>query len=189
MRALLTIAGLSCIAASAQDGLQIARELANESTRKSAVAKVVASGVNTVPILLSLSQSPPPEVNEYDLARGLADAFGQLKTKEAIPFLITHLSLERGRFVTPNTWMKGGEVIRERMPAISALIQIGPEASKASIYGWERIPLDDQVAAIFVVSQVQGVPEARGFLSATIAEANLKRYWAEEGIKAFDSAH
>ena len=127
MTAPLIIVGLFCITASAQNpnARELARQLADDSARATAVARIVASGSKTVPLLLSLSKKPPAQVNPYALSIGLADAFGQLKTKEAIPFLIKNISLQRG-LATPNTSMKTAEVIRQRMPAIAALIQIGP---------------------------------------------------------------
>jgi hypothetical protein len=132
-----------------------------------------------------LAKKPPAQLNQYQLFVGLADAFGQLKAKEAIPFLIENISLERGLH-TVNTSMKTAEVIIGRMPAVAALIQIGPAASQAVIDTWQKIGREDRIWAIIVVSQIRGVPEARTFLSSVAGEANLERLWAEEGLKAIN---
>jgi hypothetical protein len=131
-----------------------------------------------------MARMPPAQVDEYELFLGLADAFGRLKTEAAIPFLIKHINIQRG-LAAPNIWMKTGEVIQQRMPAIGALIQIGPPASKALIGTWPPRQEEDRLATIFVVSQISGVPEARGFLASAMGEANLEHHWAGEGLKRF----
>ena len=40
----------------------------------------------------------------------------------------------------------------------------------------------DRLPAIFVVSQIKGVPEARAFLETILANANAEKRWAEDGI-------
>lgn len=169
-----------------QSPLDVARQLARDATRQAAVSKIVAAGSNAVPLLISLAEKPPTEVNEYELSIGLAEAFGRLKTRDAIPFLMTHIKLQRG-LASPNTWLKTAEIIQQRMPAVAALIQIGPEASKALMDGWERMGNEDRLPAIFVISQISGVPEARAFLSSVLGEANMERYWAERALKLLDS--
>jgi hypothetical protein len=178
---------ISCVAATAQviSDQELPNRLANEATRRAAVDLIVASGMDKLPLLLSWTRNPPADINENELYVGLADAFGRLRAKEAIPFLIKNISIQRWHDV--NTWLKTPSVIEERLPAVAALIQIGPEASKALIRAsWEAMVAEDRLAAIFVISQVKGVPEARAFLSSALAEASLERYWAEEGLKRID---
>jgi hypothetical protein len=119
---------------------------------------------------------------------GLADVFGTLKTAEAIPFLIKNISLDRTRAV--NTWLKTPEIIEERLPAVGALVKIGPEACKALIRAtWKPMLHEDRLAAIFAVSRITSqykIPEAREFLSSVLASATLERYTAEEGLRNFD---
>ena len=188
MRGPLLIVGILCATASCADTktLEIARQLSNEGTRRNAVAQLVASGNDTVSLLLSLAKKPPAQLDEHALFVGLADAFGQLKTKEAIPFLIENISLERGVITTPNILLKTTEVIQQRMPAVAALIQIGPEASRAVMDAWTKIDSEDRIWAIIVVSQIRGVSEARAFLSSVVGEANQERLRAEEGLKAIN---
>lgn len=188
MRQSLLISTIFCMVVSAQvpNALGLARQLANESTRQNAIAAIVASGNETVPLLLSLTKKPPAQLNQHALFVGLADAFGQLKAKEAIPFLIKNIGLDRELIREPNISMKTAEVIKGRMPAVAALIQIGPAASQALIGTWQKIDRDDELWAIFVVSQIRGVPKAREFLSSVLGEANMERSFAEDGLKAMD---
>ncbi len=182
---LILAMGASQMVLYAQDPstLELARLLASDTTRQRGVARVVASGNNIIPILLSWTKSPPPQVDQNELYIGLADAFGQLKTKEAIPFLIKNISLQRWREL--NTWLKTAQVIEERLPAVAALVRIGKDASKALISEYQTLVAEDRLAAIFVVSMIQD-PEARTFLASVMGQANLERYWAEEGLKRLE---
>ncbi len=106
----LSIAALCCGFAAPQDpkSLEMARQLADESTRQSAVPRIVASGSNTVSQLLSWAKTPPTGVDEHGIYVGLADVFGQLKTEEAIPFLIKNISLDRDDLPAPNIMVENG---------------------------------------------------------------------------------
>ena len=137
-----------------------------------------------VPLLLSWTKNPPAQVDQHGLFVGLANAFAQLKAKEAIPFLIKNISLQRWILDMP-VWLKTDKVIEERLPAVAALVQIGPDASKAVISEYLTIEPDDRLAAIFVVARIRD-PEARGFLVSVLGRANMERYWAEEGLKRLD---
>src|ERR1700722_2581682 len=91
------LASIGCLSVCAQ-GVRdedLARMLADPSTRTDALASVAASGQSKEPLLLSWVLSPPVGVDSFELSIGLADAFGQLRTKEAIPFLIKNISIQR----------------------------------------------------------------------------------------------
>jgi len=190
--ALLAIAlaiGCGIMPAQGPGDKELARLLANASTRQSAVTSIVAGGSGKVPLLLSWARNPPTEVNENELYIGLADAFGQLQTKEAIPFLIKNIGLNRWNDV--NIWLKTAQVIEERLPAAAALTRIGPEASKALIRAsWDGMRPEDRLAAIFVVSRIASTikdgDEERAFLHSAVGQANVERYWAENGLKLLD---
>ena len=176
---------IGCMVALAQNRRdeELARLLADIKTRQKAVAGIVASPEGQVSVLLSWSEKPPRQVNESELYVGMAEVFGQLKTKAAIPFLIKNISLQRG-LPSPNTFMKTPQVIEQRMPAVAALIQIGPDAAKAVMRSFsERSDEGERLATIFVVSRIKGVPEARDFLTSVLGRANMERFWAEEGLK------
>ena len=161
--------------------------LSNDGTREAAVSTIQATGTAMVPLLLSWTRTPPPQVDREGLYAGLAYAFGRLRTQKAIPFLVKHISMQEG-FPSVNIWMKSPAVIEGRLPAVKALIQIGPEASKTLINSpWDCMSSEDRLAALFVVSQIPGVPEARGFIGRAVGEANLQHYWAEEGLRVLDA--
>jgi len=172
------------------DALSLARQLANSDTRLGALAEIEALGDRSVPLLLSWTKSPPAEVNRYQLDIGLADAFAELRTAEAIPFLIGNLHLRRDLRV--NAWLKVPNVIEDELPAAAALISIGPAAAKAVIAAfWESIPAEDHPAAIFVVARIVeaspgSIPDARAFFQTTLGHLNVERIWAERGLKAVD---
>jgi hypothetical protein len=151
--------------------LDLARELASPDKRKGAIAELLPDGKGRIPALLSWIQSPPADVDEYELRVGLADAFGQLKQEEAIPFLIRCLKLRRV-VVDFFPFLKAEAVIEDTFPVVSALIKIGPEGSKAAMHAYtSRAPLldaEERLCAIVVVSHVRGVREALDFLRSVI---------------------
>jgi hypothetical protein len=185
---LLTVLGcfLLCSFAQERDGSdrELARRLAAEATRSKAVADVVASGGTKVGLLLTWCVSPPADIDVHELDVGLADAFGRLKTRAAIPFLDQNIGIDR----TPagNTWLKSAEVLEDRLASVTALIRIGPDAAKAVIKAYGSMQANDRLAAIFVISRLEYVPEAKAFLTSALGQANLERYWAEDGLRRLD---
>jgi hypothetical protein len=180
---------IACIISTLQAGgnEELARRLANGRTREQAVAEIQTSGASSVPVLLKWAQKPPPKIDEYDLDIGLAEVFGQLRVTAAIPFLVSRLGLQNPRFVGFSTWLKTEEVIEKTFPALSALIKIGPDASRAVIEAYPSLrTLDERIAAMFVVSHVTGVPEARDFFIRASGAANTERIWAERGLSAME---
>lgn len=173
---LITI-GAGLLSAQTTDDLDLARRLANPYTRQDAVHKIVALGSAKTPVLLAWAANCPEGLDHTEPSIGLADIFGELKTKDAIPFLIQNISL--GRWVRPNIWMKTPEVVLGHLPAAAALIKIGPDASNALINtNWLSLPLEDHLAAILVVSRI-GHPDAKYFLQASISQADFLRHYAE----------
>jgi len=176
---LLPVAGCTHV-----NDLALANSLANDTTRQAAVASIVASDRSKVPLLLSWARKSPV-ADECGLFSGLADAFGQLKTREAIPFLIEDLSEYRSCGASFAPWLNGPKVIEWNLPAVGALIKIGPEASKALIAAFPKMTKEeDRRAAVFVVSRINGVPEAGAFLQSVLDQANRERYWAEKAVKS-----
>jgi hypothetical protein len=178
-----------CAAQSAGDR-ELASMLANDGTRAAAVTQILASGTNKVPVLLSWTSTTPAQVDKYGLSVGLADVFGGLKTKEAIPFLIKNISRRRVRYVYLAPWLKTDQVILNTFPALAALIQIGPAASRALIRAASGpMSPEDRSAAVFAVSRIAGVPEARDFLAQALGESNLEGRFAEEGLERLGENH
>jgi hypothetical protein len=164
---------------------ELARLLANASSRQAAVATITASGNAKLPLLLSWIRKTPSQVDENELYIGMADAFGELKSREAIPFLIKNISLSR--YLTATNWLKTASVLEDQLPAVRALIKIGPHASRALMRAnTEPMFAEDRLYSIFAISQIEGVPEARDFLSSASGLANVERYWASEALNRLE---
>jgi len=160
----------------------LADGLANEDTRIATIARIVASKEASLPRLLLWASQPPARVDQHGLLIGMAEVFGQLRTKEAIPFLIRHISPRR--WLEMNIWMKSPQVIEQRMPAVAALIKLGPEASDAVIRAyWGPMNAQDRIAAVFVAARI-GDPAARDFFGSVIGQARQEQEWAAEGLEA-----
>jgi hypothetical protein len=163
--------------------LHLAHLLTSDESREGAIHNIAAS---SLPQLLSLAADPPAQVEKYQLYLGLAEAFGKLRATEAIPFLIRHITLQHWPD-SPNTMMKTADVIKSRMPAVAALIETGSPATKALIRSIERMPPQERLCAIFVISQDADTPEARQFLTSIVGQANLELHWAQVGLRGLDS--
>jgi len=184
------VLGLLCNAACASDKSDraLAASLANDRTRQTAIASIVASGRGKVPLLLSWAKNPPKDLGDCGFYTGLADAFGELRTNEAISFLVKNISFYRS-CVSLAPWLKTPEVIEWQLPAVGALIKIGPDASKAVIAAFPAMTNEeDRRAAVFVVARIKGVAEAQSFLKSVSARAGREQYWAEEGIKLLETS-
>lgn len=180
------------IVTSAQENneTELARLLSNEATQEQTVESLVASPDKVrLALLLSWTKDPPRQLNIVERAElyiGMTEVFGRLRTTTAIPFLIENISLQLP--ATPNVWTKTAASIEERVPAVAALIAIGPDAAKALISApRERMASEDRLAATFVISQIGTTPDAREYLLSVVKQGNrLERYWAEEGLKRLD---
>ncbi len=75
------------------------------------------------------------------------------------------------------------------MPAIAALISIGPKASKALIRSWPPVSEKDRLPFILVVSRIGGVAEARWFLANVMDRNNLERSYLNEGLRRMSGIH
>ena len=177
-------------AGSRRDGSDqaLAESLSNEATRQTAIASMAVSGSAKVPLLLSWITKRPRHVDGCGFLDGLVEALGELKVREAVPFLVQNIGLRRSCGVSLAPWLKSPAFIEWHFPAVGALVKIGPEASRAVMVAFDSMAdEDDRMAAMFVVSEVRGVPEARAFLESALARANRERYWAERGIERLDS--
>jgi hypothetical protein len=171
------------------DDLTLARELASQESSDGAIDRILSSHNHRMRSLLALANSPPKQLNPSEQARlliSLAKIFGELESKEAIPFLIEHIGLQI--WPSPNIWTKTPEAIIQRMPAIKALIQIGPAAAQALISAPVDCSTSDyRRASIFVVSAIaptmNDARDAATFLTVARAQADLERRLAEDGLK------
>jgi len=189
--ALLTAIALAMCAGDAPHDDGLARRLADDGTRDSAVALAVASADSSLPLLLLWAEHPPPHVDRDGLYIGMADVFARLRARAAIPFLIRNLGVARDQIGDP--WLTTAERIENVYPMAAALIAIGPEACEA-VFAASEQPMrrEDRLVAIFVVARVISrggpFPEAREYLSSAAGQASQERLWAEEGLRLLDEA-
>jgi hypothetical protein len=182
LRATLLLLVVSRIASGAEvpHHLRLAKSLAHEPARKSAVAEIASSAERMLPVLLRWTVQPPAGVSRSDLNIGLADAFAQLRAREAIPFLIRNLAMRRWPFMVEN-WLKTEEAMEERLPAVGALVQIGPEASRELIKRYPLLDPDLRLLALFAISQIAD-SSARSFLLTAQGYANVELRFAQAGL-------
>ena len=161
----------------------LAAALANDTTRSAAVASIVAAGRGKLPLLLFWAKTPPKGVVTCGFETGLADALGELRATEAIPFLVSRITMKRSCGANFAPWLKTIEVLKWNLPSVGALVRIGPDASRSLIKNFHQLPDgEDRIAALFVVAQIKGVPEARPFLQTALRQASAETYWSQEGI-------
>lgn len=184
IRLVLAIASLGLLArtAAAQD---LATRLATPDLREAAVKEVAAVGDRELPTLLTWTKTPPAAMDKRELGElqiGLADAFRTLKAKEAIPFLVSHIGLERYYARRP-FWLKPDPIIQDRLPAAAALIAIGADASTALLaVDWTKLSPDEFEAAIYTISRIAD-PDARDFLMSVHVQAEEAEF-VKEGLRA-----
>src|SRR5579859_3490663 len=118
MKTLILIGTLGLIVARCQEMSDkgLARLLVDENTRRTTITRVVESRHDLVPLILSWIRTPPPELNDIDryiLRASMAEIFGRLGTKEAIPFLIENISLHSSLMLYPSVWTKSAAAVEE----------------------------------------------------------------------------
>jgi hypothetical protein len=111
--------------------VDVARGLASPKARQATIRQIESSKLPNASVLLGWADQPPAGLDNKQLFLGLAELFGKLKTREAIPFLIRNISLSK--VDRPNIWIKRPTVIADNFPAAAALIQMGQDASNAVI--------------------------------------------------------
>ena len=169
----------------------LAGALASEVTRQYAVDQVAASGGKQLPLLLSWAKNPPAGIDADNLDAGLADVFGRLRTKEAIPFLISHITVLR----SPNTTMKGLFISIERAdqaernrPAIAALIRIGRDALPLlyrAYYG--RTTFAERCAFLLAIYRIND-PDSLEFFMRVRPMLEDERGFVAEALKTADKS-
>jgi hypothetical protein len=135
-------------------------------------------------VLFTLRDNPPLGIDRRELNIGLADSFGALRTRKAIPFLIDNIGIRR--WFEAHNWLKSGEVIENRLPAVHALIQIGPDSLDALFHAYSgRLGNSERLAIVFVVSRIKD-PRCRDFLQGIQGEVETMQRWASDGLNLLD---
>ena len=180
----LSVVGL----AQESDDSDIARSLSKKETRETAIDLIEASPDNKLSVLLSWIVKAPADVDRLELYIGLADTFGRMRLKEAIPFLVKYICIPRTPD-RPNIWLKSQEAIEQQLPAVGALVRIGSEASNFLIgVPWDERPRAERMAGVFVVARI-GDSRARAFLIEALRQPKPERDFAAEGLERIRRAN
>jgi hypothetical protein len=176
---------------------ELAHLLSNQDTQRRTVDRIVVSG-NKLPLLLSWSTKPPSGLDPFELEAlnvGLADVFGQLKTRGAIPFLVKNISMQRSIFSMPAIGLKTYKVVLERMPAVAALINIGTPALRPLEDAYNNVPPpENRLPIMFTISHIVTAmskqdsekENAQAFLGSALAELNLQRRYAQDALNVLE---
>lgn len=112
----------------------------------------------------------------------MAEIFGRLRTKEAIPFLVENISMG------PGPVRLGDWPLTTSSPAIHALIEIGPDATPSLLQAlakWPRAPDEsslNRLGALIALAYLDD-PRAKPALERAAKETGLEGQVAREGLR------
>ena len=162
--------------------INLARSLADEHKRAATIQRLAASGGSEeIKMLLKWTEKPPQGVSARDLYFGMIEAFGRLRTRQAIPFLIRHINLRH--LQTGNLWMRTDDVVIEWSPAIQALLAIGPEAIPALSKAYSTAEPNDRLAIVLTLAHTHDAA-AKPTLQSILGIAERESTLARDGLAA-----
>ena len=155
------------------------RLLCDPDTSQQGVQIIKSDRAKYVPLLLKWTKDPP-KIDEALMGVhrvGMADAFGELKVKESIPFLLQYIYLNRE---IPHNSTLGTEVRYQEdlnnKPAMTALIKIGEIDSLVKYYYFEKLTWSDREDLFRVICKMAGVNSKHYLLEfKDTIETNRKR--------------
>jgi hypothetical protein len=177
------------------DGLALARSLSSLSgERAEAVKRVIGSPEEALPYLIAWTKKPPEgkEPGNSFLKLSMIEIFGQLRTKEAIPFLVSHISCDLN--VMNTVWMGGPERMASSLPAVKALLRIGPDATPELLRAlanlpycpsWTECKRKDRIAIVVTLAFLKD-PRARSALEKETEHSSIEGEVAFEALKWLD---
>lgn len=132
--------------------------LSNTETSRQGVDLIKSSGSKYVPLLLKWAKNPPKDdIALMGIHRvGLADAFGELKVKEAIPFLLENINMNREMLHADSG---GGAEARyqadiKNKPAMTALIKIAELEPMQYAYTQNRLTWREREEVLIVICEI-----------------------------------
>ena len=131
--------------------------LSNPETSRQGVDLIKSSGSKYVPLLLKWTKNPPKDdIALMGIHRvGLADAFGELKVKEAIPFLLENIDMNRE--VLHSVAMGAEERYQadiKNKPAMTALIKIAELEPLQYAYRQNRLTWREREEVLIVICEI-----------------------------------
>lgn len=170
------------------DEREVLRQLESPESRERFLSRISPQDKDLERLLLKISESPSGQnenrIDHYNLHVGLADAFGRLGTKEAIPWLIANITLWRyGLPANIRRWQHPSQDLEGAFPAVRALARIGPEALDALIQSYYSKPLniETRLAIVFASSRIHN-PRAKQLLKSVQYDINQLQKFVNEGL-------
>ena len=169
--------------------------------RRATIEAVVASTGPALPWLLAWAKCPldsawvkckdgPPlvyRVDPWSLFWPMAEIFGRLRVKEAIPYLIENIWIGNGPI------RKDDPELHTQSPAIHALLQIGPDATPALLQALRKWPSRSNAPpyrqnhlGILIALAYMDDPRARTALEQAAKEPGFEGKVAQEGLPRLD---
>lgn len=159
---------------------RLVRLLNAENSWPAAYREVAAARIEWVPRLLEWAEKPPPDAQTPIFSRGLIRLFGEIKVKDAIPYLVRNVDWQ-GTRIGP-VWSKPEEVILLRMPAVNALLRIGTDVLPALVKAYLGPSTAEQrLAIVFTLSRLKD-PRALSVLRDAQSFALTEQRFAQEGL-------
>jgi len=172
---------------------EMVRQLESPELREAFLARLSPQDKGTERLLLAILDSSRGQskasFGNHELHVGMADAFGILGTKEAIPWLLTNLLLWRHNSSRDiKRWIRPSETIEYTFPAVRALARIGPSALGAlqQAYYYEARTYETELAIVFTVSRMKD-PSVKPFLESVQVDINNLQRFIKEALAAPES--
>lgn len=182
----LVLRGVLLCQVSAEE--ELVRQLDSPESRELFLSRLSPEDKVTERRLLTILESQRGQLEKRfqkrSLLAGMADAFGVLGTKEAIPWLIANITLWRYDSPTDlKRWLRRSETIEYDFPAVRALVRIGPEALDALIQSYYYKPLDREtrLAIVFALSRIHN-PRTKQLLKSVQYDINQLQQFVNEGL-------
>ena len=158
----------------------LAALLADDLHQSETIPKLLPYLATKKALLLKWTEHPPAGVSDTNLFEGLADAFGRLKMEEAVPFLAHRIA-----YVRLYAWRnKATNTIRERMPYVKALIQIGPAAVPflRKTYA-EPLTADQRIMILYTIAEIHDhTNETKAFLELVRTDTERQLEFVNNGL-------
>lgn len=154
--------------------------LCNPDKSKQAVQIIKSTGTKYVPFLLKWTKDPP-KIDGALMGThrvGLADAFGELRVKESIPFLLRYIDMNRelGHPMGMGDAESKYQEDLDNKPAMTALIKIGEIDPLIKSYYLEKLTWNERDKLFRVICEMAELKSKHALLEfKSTIETNKKR--------------
>ncbi len=166
-----------------QDPESLALALTTGHDRPAAIQEVLRSPTKSLPLLLEWT-TKPPSVNHDRLYPVMAELFGRLQAREAVPFLVSKIlvnDLPGPGYV----WAGTADEVLGRLPAAKALVRIGPFTLPYLRTAYEASKGDEQFAIALVLCLI-GDQRVGQVLASIRADSHILSFNSSYGLAELD---